>query len=446
MDRYNDEFVNKFDIISLDSEKIKDVKRSFEAIKISNVSRDSDEDQIPKQPHTEVGVDSNKSFEKYHPFTTKTHEEGQVVSTKPYEGEIVSIVQHPVKSDIEEAVQPSSSIELVNMSDLENLRTFFLGEIQINLTSKIIREKRDDKLMHYQMGFANSFSEEILSGVEKEFYSKESYESFEIFAAKFPEKREKSNIAVAKNYFHNLLDETVDKIYDKHTIGIKDESLKTEIKNGVYFFLNFAMNDKEAMLNAYMEAEVLGYSRAGVSGRGHASKASIEDIKKLCYCLKLFGNQLENVDYKELKDFFSDSFLKNNSIDPGPAIIVSNTFDTTCKKDDIFVKDLIAGLNSEKKVKGIDLAKDILIEFVKYNLTDSLREKYSIEKTSIDDEKFLKVLHEKPDLVDEIVKLSNDKDSIYSFAQFKEKLAEVFENERQKIYKRELEKQRLRLI
>ena len=127
----------------------------------------------------------------------------------------------------------------------------FTNPVANSLQRFLSREKRDDKLMHYQMGFANSFSEEILSGVEKEFYSKESYESFERFAAKFPEKREKTNIAVAKNYFHNLLDEIVDKIYDKHTIGIKDESLKTKIKNGVYFFLNFAMNDKEAMLNAY---------------------------------------------------------------------------------------------------------------------------------------------------------------------------------------------------
>jgi len=82
VNRYNDEFVNKFDII-LDSEKIKDVKRRFEAIKIINVSRDSDEDQIPKQPHTEVGLDSNESLEKYHPFTTKTHEGDQEVCNAP---------------------------------------------------------------------------------------------------------------------------------------------------------------------------------------------------------------------------------------------------------------------------------------------------------------------------------------------------------------------------
>jgi len=353
-----------------------------------------------------------------------------------------------IAEEIEEVIQPSASVELLKMQDLIILELFLLGRFQVNKITNQIEGHNSGKLNFYQIGFAKDLTKINLSNFDNDFISPESVESFNKYAESFnpPIVRNPENLA--KNYFHDLFKETVEAIYEKETNRNEGGNLKGDIADRVYFFLNYAMGDREAMLTSYREKELRGYSRAGLTGRGHASKANIDDLKKLCYCLKLFKNQLINVNNQELKDFFTNAFVKPSSIDSSFSVSVINSREEIVKSDAIFVKDLIEELNrDEDKIKGIDGAKNIIINFFRQNAISNiekisnvdLKEKFS-KIIALSDSEVLKYLQKNSDLVDEIVSLSKSRESKLSFNELRKDLQSLYEKEKRAVVERESKK------
>jgi hypothetical protein len=350
-----------------------------------------------------------------------------------------------VEEEIKGVIQPSASVELLKMQDLIILELFLLGRFQVNKITNQIEGHNNGKLNFYQMGFANDLTKKNLSNLDEDFNSPQSVESFNKYAKSFDPPIVRNPENLAKNYFHDLFKETVEAIYQKETNPNERENLKGDIADRVYFFLNYAMGDREAMLISYQEKELKGYSRAGLVGRGHASKASVDDLKKLCYCLKLFKNQLINVNNQELKDFLTNAFVKPNSIDSSFSVSVINSREEIIKNDANFVKDLIEELNrDENKIKGINGAKNIIINFFRQNAilniekisNDDLKEKFS-EIITLSDGEVLKYLQKNSDLVDEIVILSKNQESKASFIELRKDLQKLYEKEKRIVVERE---------
>jgi hypothetical protein len=353
-----------------------------------------------------------------------------------------------IVEEIKGVIQPSASVELLKMQDLIILELFLLGRSQVNKIANQIQGHNSGKLNFYQMNFANDLTKSNLSNLDKDFNSPQSVESFNKYAKSFDPPIVRNPENLAKNYFHDLFKETVEAIYQKETNPNERENLKGDIADRVYFFLNYAMGDREAMLTSYQEKELKGYSRAGLTGRGHASKANIDDLKKLCYCLKLFKNQLINVNNQELKDFFTNAFVKPSSIDSSFSVSVINSREEIVKSDAIFVKDLIEELNrDEDKIKGIDGAKNIIINFFRQNAISNiekisnvdLKEKFS-EIIALSDSEVLKYLQKNSDLVDEIVILSKNQESKASFIELRKDLQSLYEKEKMAVVERESKK------
>jgi hypothetical protein len=353
-----------------------------------------------------------------------------------------------VEEEIKEVIQPSASVELLKIQDLIILELFLLGRFQVNKIANQIQGHNSGKLNFYQMGFANDLAKINLNDFDAEFNSPQSVESFNKYAKSFDPPIVRNPENLAKNYFHNLLKETVETIYQKESVQGEGARFKRDIESRIYFFLDYAMGDKEAMLTSYQEKEIKGYSRAGLTGRGHASKANIDDLKKLCYCLKLFKNQLINVNNQELKDFFTNAFVKPSSIDSSFSVSVINSREEIVKSDAFFVKDLIQELNrDEDKIKGIDGAKNIIINFFRQNAISNigkisnvdLKEKFS-EIIALSDSEVLKYLQKNSDLVDEIVSLSKSHESKLSFNELRKDLQSLYEKEKMAVVERESKK------
>ena len=349
------------------------------------------------------------------------------------------------REEPEKFIHPPASVKLLKMQDLIILELFLLGRSQVNKIANQIQGYNSGKLNFYQMNFANDLTKSNLNDFDAEFNSPQSIERFNQYAQNFnpPIVRNPENLA--KNYFHNLLKETVETIYQKEVVQGEGARFKRDIESRIYFFLDYAMGDKDAMLNAYQEMELMGYSRAGLTGRGHASKAGIDDVKKLCYCLKLFNDKLVNVNNQELKDFFTNAFVKPNSLDSNFNVSFINSREEIIKSDAIFVKDLIEELNrDEDKIKGIDDAKSIIINFFRNNANfdiekisdDNFKEKFSIIIT-LEDNEVLKYLQKNSDLVDEIVSLSKNRESKLSFNELRKDLQSLYEKEKMAVVERE---------
>lgn len=349
------------------------------------------------------------------------------------------------REEPEKVIQPPASVKLLKMQDLIILELFLLGRSQVNKIANQIQGHNSGKLNFYQMNFANELTKSNLNDFDAEFNSPQNIERFNQYAQNFDPPIVRNPENLAKNYFHNLLKETVETIYQKEDVKHEDARFKRDIESRIYFFLDYAMGDKDAMLNAYQEMELMGYSRAGLTGRGHASKAGIDDVKKLCYCLKLFKDKLVNVNNQELKDFFTNAFVKPNILNSNFNVSIINSREEIIKSDAIFVKDLIEELNrDEDKIKGIDGAKSIIINFFRNNAKfdiekisdDNVKEKFSIIIT-LGDNEVLKYLQKNSDLVDEIVSLSKNRESKLSFNELRKDLQGLYEKEKMAVVERE---------
>ncbi len=349
------------------------------------------------------------------------------------------------REEPEKVIQPPASVKLLKMQDLIILELFLLGRSQVNKIANQIQGHNSGKLNFYQMNFANNLTKSNLNDFDAEFNSPQSIERFNQYAQNFDPPIVRNPENLAKNYFHNLLKETVETIYQKEVVQGEGARFKRNIESRIYFFLDYAMGDKDAMLNAYQEMELRGFSRAGLTGRGHASKAGIDDVKKLCYCLKLFNDKLVNVNNQELKDFFTNAFVKPNTLDSNFNVSFINSREEIIKSDAILVKDLIEELNrDENKIKGIDDAKSIIINFFRNNANfdiekisdDNFKEKFSIIIT-LEDNEVLKYLQKNSDLVDEIVSLSKNRESKLSFNELRKDLQSLYEKEKMAVVERE---------
>lgn len=394
-----------------------------------------------------VEIEDKKTLERVQEEASKYVAENPKVKL-PNKKEVIEELERKddfIVEEIKGVIQPSASVELLKMQDLIILEIFLLGRFQVNKITNQIEGHNNGKLNFYQMGFANDLTKKNLSNLDEDFNSQDSVNSYIKYAQSFnlPIVHNPENLA--KNYFHDLFKETVEAIYEKEKNRDEGENLKGDIADRVYFFLNYAMGDREAMLTSYREKELKGYSRAGLTGRGHASKASIDDLKKLCYCLKLFKNQLINVNNQELKDFFTNAFVKPNSIDSSFSVSVINSREEIVKSDAFFVKDLIQELNrDEDKIKGIDGAKNIIINFFRQNAilniekisNDDLKEKFS-KIITLSDSEVLKYLQKNSDLVDEIVILSKNQESKASFNELRKDLQSLYEKEKRAVVERE---------
>jgi len=435
LNAYQQEFKDNFDQnYSIDNENIELEKKLVEIEDKKTLERVQEEASKYVAQNPEFKLPNDKEMQNKDSIQSKIEDYPSVL-----EG-----------SDID--TNPSTSVELLKMQDLIILEIFLLGRFQVNKIANQTEGHNNQKLNFYQMGFANDLTQSNLSNFDAEFNSPQTIERLNQYAGNYDKPIVHSTENLAKNYFHNLLKETVESIYQKEvqTPREEDESLKQDIKDRIYFFLNYAMGDKDAMLNSYKEKEIKGYSRAGLSGRGHASSNNIENIKKLCYCLKLFKDKLANVDSKELKDFFTNAFVQPSSVDPIFRVTVINSREEIVKSDDFFVKDLIEELNRDKdKIKGIDGAKNIIINFFRQNAISNidkisnvdLKEKFS-EIIALSDSEVLKYLQQNSDLVDEIVILSKNSSSELGFNQLKKDLQSLYEKEKMAVLERESAKVR----
>ncbi len=451
----NDKEINQQKI----EKKIEEAKKCFSALngfqeefKINFDQHYSIDKEILELKKKLVEIEDKKTLERVQKEASKyvadnpefklpREEEVQNKDPQGYESEDDSLG----REEPEKVIQPPASVKLLKMQDLIILELFLLGRSQVNKIANQIQGYNSGKLNFYQMNFANDLTKSNLNDFDAEFNSPQSIERFNQYAQNFnpPIVRNPENLA--KNYFHNLLKETVETIYQKEVVQGEGARFKRDIESRIYFFLDYAMGDKDAMLNAYQEMELRGFSRAGLTGRGHASKAGIDDVKKLCYCLKLFNDKLVNVNNQELKDFFTNAFVKPNTLDSNFNVSFINSREEIIKSDAIFVKDLIEELNrDEDKIKGIDDAKSIIINFFRNNANfdiekisdDNFKEKFSIIIT-LEDNEVLKYLQKNSDLVDEIVSLSKNRESKLSFNELRKDLQSLYEKEKMAVVERE---------
>ena len=246
---------------------------------------------------------------------------------------------------------------------------------------------------------------------------------------------------LAKNYFHNELDQIVLNILSKERKDqsppiLSDEIKKINIKNGIYFFLNYMMGDELGMLKAYDDM-ANGKLVAGISGLGHASGADYDRVKRLCCCLEhlKLGKDMNS---EQLEDFFKngDAFFVKSK--PSAKVSVVNITSEIELDDKSFLVQIVRELAKEDKdkIKGIDVAKNKVLEFIQnyceknINIDKIESERYCEIYLASEDEA-LKLLNQKPDLIEE---MTNQNDE---FKKLREDLSKIYHQENQKLIERE---------
>lgn len=256
-----------------------------------------------------------------------------------------------------------SLIQNLSMPDLVKLKALFLEEgfTKIYYPAKQIESVKFEEL---RLGFLHY---EALEGAsfKSEYQSAENQQSFKEFGG-----LNLTDKNLAKHYFHSLLDETVEEIYQRSAgkSELGDEERKS-IKDNLYSFLNYAMGDMDSALKDYEKREIEGESRGGLTGLGHASGAKLEDSEKLCLCLKMFkkGEALGEVDSEKLKEFtefkaFVPKFKTEEALYEAKEISIQEKF------DDIFAQNLIFELSDQsKKLPGQESFENVVKEFFSSN-------------------------------------------------------------------------------
>ena len=221
-----------------------------------------------------VRVDVNKSSRS----ENKIAKHGQNdIDPQPFvndDGEDLAPAPNPLQAKVEN--------QDLTMADLIKLKAIFLEEGFTKIYYK--KEKgaiQDINIQNLRLGFLNQETLESKS-FEQEYQSRDNRESL----LKFGKKQTDENLA--KHYFHSLLEETVNDIYERKAQKTASEiDEKKSIKDNLYSFLNYAMGDMGAVLEDYKKREIEGEGRGGLTGLGHASRANLKDAEKLCLCLKM---------------------------------------------------------------------------------------------------------------------------------------------------------------
>lgn len=305
----------------------------------------------------------------------------------------------------------------LTMADLIKLKAIFLEEGFTKIYCK--KEKKEAiqaiKIQNLRLGFLNQETLESES-FEQEYQSRDNRESL----LKFGKNQTDENLA--KHYFHNLLEETVNDIYERKAQKTESEiDEKKLIKDNLYSFLNYAMGDMGAVLEDYKKREIDGEGRGGLTGSGHASRANLKDAEKLCLCLKMLknGGELEHVESEQLKNFIGvELFTKKPSQESDSYLSLDVPIEK--KPDDIFARDLILKLVNEDKIKGHEEFKGKIVEFFKNNaerflekiVEKEVSDEYSqrISQVSLTTEfegNTLKYLSENLDIVSDIIAFAN---------------------------------------
>ncbi len=363
--------------------------------------------------------------------------------------------------------KPNPEVELLSAKDLPLLESLLLGFYQFSIKEASQHSKTYDskKLNFKEMGFVNNLTNhesQELANFNQKFSSAESLNSFAEYAKKFNPPIAENDENIARNYFHNLLDKVVDGISARSKSADKDL-----IKSGIYFFLDYAMGDREAMNRAYQETQLERNSRGGLTGKGHASGANLEDLKKLCYCLELFENKFTEVNQAELRSFFTEAFImKSSGINE---VFGRNNVQNNLKSDEGFAIDLIDALTCEKGkiAKGVKDAENTIRTFFVKNAENILNSNHSndgnreyLEKiskiASLPENEVLLYLKNNLDLVVDIVKFSKNEiiqkegfeikakkeEEGVSFDNFKSDLKKICESKHAEVNRRESDKAR----
>lgn len=330
----------------------------------------------------------------------------------------------------------------LTMADLIKLKAIFLEEGFTKIYYK--KEKgaiQDIKIQNLRLGFLNQETLESES-FEQEYQSGDNKKSLKRFG------KDETDENLAKHYFHNLLEETVNDIYERKAQKTASEiDEKKSIKDNLYSFLNYAMGDMGAVLEDYKKREIEGEGRGGLTGLGHASRANLKDAEKLCLCLKMLkkGGELEHVESEQLKNFIGVELFTKKPLQESDSF-TSLDVPIEKKPDDIFAQDLISKLVSEEKIKGHEEFKGKIVEFFKNNAEKFLEniagkevsDEYSqrISQVSLTTEfggNTLKYLSENSDIVSDIIAFANkgEGDVVIESetkSSFKDELKSVYEN------------------
>jgi hypothetical protein len=311
----------------------------------------------------------------------------------------------------------TTPIQNLSMPNLAELKALFLeeGYTKIYYPKEQIESVKFEEL---RLGFLHH---EALEGAsfKSEYQLPKNQQSFREFGGINP-----NDENLAKHYFHQLLDETAEKIYQK-SAGTSDliDKEKQSIKDNLYSFLNYAMGDWDSVLKDYKMREIEGRSRGGLTGLGHASRASLEDSEKLCLCLKMFKNdgKLSEVKSQQLREFikfeiFVPKFKTENSLYASEEIPIQEN------SDDIFAQNLISELsNQSKKLAGQERLENVVKEFFSSNaqkILEKLPENcgdYSqkisqVIVTTDCDGNIFQYLAKNPEIIKDIIDFANGKD------------------------------------
>ena len=419
---------NSYDQELIRPELVQQLRDSLDTIG-SELERINNQTQIQEALH--VVENAVNEFLEQQNQEVGDHDENAVAN--PHDDEEIESEEEGEEQDVP---NPNSSVETFRMHDLLILELFLLGKSYINRFSFKANGHNNQSLTFYSKGFANDLTQPNLHAIGDEFKTEDAKQKFIDFQRTKSEREgiiiPETDLNIAKNYFHNLLDRTVDNIYGREPARPNDNpNLKQDIKDGLYFFLNYAMGDGNGMLNAYREREIKNLRKSGFTGLGHASGANIEDLKKLCYCLKLFEDNLKQVNSNELSNFFNDVFFLSTQ-PRQPLIITSNTREEISKSDETFVKDIVKELilPDGDKIRGIKDAKELMINFIRSNFNDEFRSQH-FEITTLTDDDLLERLNQNPDLIDKIVINSRTEESNNKFDNFKQDLKSLYEKKRQ---------------
>ena len=328
------------------------------------------------------------------------------------------IQEEQQNNQISEIPAPAPAlIQDISMPDLIKLKALFLeeGYTKIYYPKEQIESVKFEELrlgfLHHEALDSNGFKNEYLSHKNQQNFPKSGGIN-------------RTDENLAKHYFHQLFDETVEKISQRFAdkSELTDEK-KQSIKDDLYSFLNYAMGDLDSVLKDYQMREVERKSRGFARGLGHAKGASLEDSEKLCICLKMFedGGRLSTVNPEQLQEFtkfkvFAPKFQTENVYYTSKEIPIQE------KSDEIFAQNLIFELNNQSnKLSGQERLENVVKDFFGSNaqkILEKLPENcgdYSqkisqVIVTTDCDGNIFQYLAKNPEIVKDIVDFANCKD------------------------------------